>query len=88
MALKKQAEEVKDRLNTITVEGEAASGNIIVRANGNRKITDIQINEDWLKQAEKEEVEDLLLTAVNRALEKAESVSESEMRSLIPGLGF
>jgi hypothetical protein len=88
MALKKQAEEVKARLNTVTVEGDAAGGKIIVHANGNRKITHILIDENWMRNAEKQELEDLILTAINRALEKAEAVSESEMRSLMPGLGF
>lgn len=88
MALKKQAEDIKARLNTISVEGEAASGKILVYANGNRKITDIKIDQSWMQNAEKEELEELLLTAINRALEKAEAISEGEMRSLMPGLGF
>lgn len=87
MDLKKQADAVKERLNTVYVEGEAAGGKLIVNANGNRKITGIQIDSEWLKNAEQEEIEELLVVACNRALEKAEQVSESEMKSLLPGLG-
>jgi nucleoid-associated protein EbfC len=86
MAMKKQAEEIKERLNNITVEGEAEGGKIKVLSNGNKKITAVQIDADWIKNADKEEVEDLLLIACNRALDNAERLSESEMRGMLPGI--
>ena len=85
MAMKKQAEEIKERLNNISVEGEAEGGKIKVVSNGNRKITAVHIDAEWLKGAEKEEVEDLMVIACNRALDNAEKLSESEMRSMLPG---
>ena len=75
MAMKKQAEEIKERLNNITVEGEAEGGKIKVLSNGNKKITAVQIDADWIKNADKEEVEDLLVIACNRALDNAERLS-------------
>ena len=86
MAMKKQAEEIKERLNNITVEGEAEGGKIKVLSNGNKKITAVQIDVDWIKNADKEEVEDLLVIACNRALDNAERLSESEMRGMLPGI--
>lgn len=86
MAMKKQAEEIKERLNNITVEGDAEGGKIKIFSNGNRKITGVRIDPEWLKGAESEEVEDLIVTACNRALENAEKLSESEMRGMIPGI--
>jgi nucleoid-associated protein EbfC len=86
MAMKKQAEEIKERLNNITVEGEAEGGKIKVLSNGNKKITAVQIDADWIKNADKEEVEDLLVIACNRALDNAERLSESEMRGMLPGI--
>ena len=79
---KQKAEEVKKRLDDVTVTGQAASGKIAVSANGNRKILSIKINEAFLKEAETEELEDLLLTAVNRALEQAENINQTEMAAI------
>ncbi len=90
-AAKKMADDVKAKLETISVSGEAGNGSVIVVSNGNRKIQDVKISEDLLSQSNKEELQDLLVVACNRALEAAENVSESEMRammsSMMPGLG-
>jgi DNA-binding YbaB/EbfC family protein len=90
-AAKEMAESVKVKLETITVMGEAGSGKVKVSANGNRKIQGVQISDDLLNPENKEELEDLLTVAINRALATAENVSESEMRAMMstmmPGLG-
>lgn len=86
-----QMEEVKSKLNNISVVGEAENGNIKVVANGNRLLNSIEINEDFYKNASKEQIEDLVLTAANRALEQAERVEKSEMShaamGMLPGMG-
>jgi|LakMenE18May11ns_1017448.scaffolds.fasta_scaffold9278106_1 DNA-binding YbaB/EbfC family protein len=90
-AAKEMAETVKAKLETITVMGEAGSGKVRVSANGNRKIQGVQISDELLNPEHKEELEDLLTVAINRAMATAENVSESEMRammsSMMPGLG-
>ncbi len=86
---KQMAEGIKAKLDTITVSGEA--GGITVSATGNRKIKEVNIPENLLNSSAKEELQDMLCVAINRALESAENVSESEMRSMMgsmmPGLG-
>ena len=86
-----QMEEVKSKLNNISVTGEAENGNIKVVANGNRLLNSIEINEDFFKSASREQIEDLILTAANRALEQAERVEKSEMShdamGMLPGMG-
>lgn len=86
-----QMEEVKSKLNNISVTGEAENGNIKVVANGNRLLNSIEINEDFFKSASREQIEDLILTAANRALEQAERVEKSEMShaamGMLPGIG-
>jgi len=88
---KQKAEEVKKRLDGITVTGSAEGGKITVTATGNKAVRSIHIDEDFLKTADKEELEDLITIAVNRALEQAESIHQSEMAALsqqmLGGLG-
>ena len=91
LQVQQQAEEIKKRLDAITVNGEAEGGKIRVSATGNKQISTIQIDEDFLKEADKEELEELLVVAVNKALEQAENVNQSEMQALsqnmLGGLG-
>ena len=77
-----KAGEVKKRLDGITVSGSAEDGKITVTANGNKVIQSINIDEEFLKTADKEELEELLQVAVNKALVQAENMSQSEMAAL------
>ena len=86
-----KAEEVKKRLDTISVTGEAEGGVIRVIANGNKHVSDIIIDPEFLKSADKEELEELLVVAVNKAVQQAEQVSQTEMqavtRDMLGGMG-
>lgn len=77
-----KAGEVKKRLDAVTVHGVVEGGKITVTANGNKVVQSISIDPDFLKDADKEELEELLATAVNKAIEQAENVSQSEMAAL------
>jgi DNA-binding YbaB/EbfC family protein len=77
-----KAGEVKKRLDGITVSGDAEGGKIRVTANGNKVIQSVSIDEEFLKTADKDELEELLQVAVNKALVQAENVSQSEMAAL------
>ena len=82
MEAQQKAGEVKKRLDAITVTGTAESGKITVTANGNKVIQSVTIDEAFLKEADKEELEELMVIAVNKALEQAENVSQSEMAAM------
>lgn len=91
MAAQQKADEIKKRLDTISVFGEVEGGAIRVTATANKAITAIAIEDEFYKQADKEELEELLLTAVNKALAQADQVSAAEMQSatkdMLGGLG-
>ena len=91
MAAQKQAEEIKKRLDTVSVFGEVEGGAIRVTATANKAVTAIEIDEEFYKQADKEEIEELVLTAINKALAQADQVSATEMQaatqSMLGGLG-
>lgn len=80
-AAQQKAEEVKKRLDTISVFGEVENGAIKVTATANKAITGIAIDEEFFKNADKEELEELLQIAVNKALANAEEVSNTEMQA-------
>jgi DNA-binding protein YbaB len=86
----KQAE-MQQKLASISVEAEAGDGAVKVTANATRQITDIKISSD-LKFNDYEELEDLLLIAINRAITKAAEIEAAESQKMIsemlpPGFG-
>jgi nucleoid-associated protein EbfC len=83
--MQQKTEDAKRRLENITVTGEAPAGAVVVEMTGTRKVKNISLNVD-LKDIEKEELEDLLVIATNKALEAAENVWESEMKSVAMGI--
>ncbi|HWD90167.1 MAG TPA: YbaB/EbfC family nucleoid-associated protein [Mucilaginibacter sp.] len=88
---KQKAEELKKRLDGITVTGTAEGGLITVTATANKAVQSISIDEEFLKSADKEELEELIVVAINKALEQAENINQSEMaalsRDMLGGIG-
>ena len=74
-----KAGEIKNRLEAITVTGTAEGGKIAVTANGNKKIVAVNIAQDWFADADREQLEEVLAVAINKALEQADSLSQAEM---------
>jgi nucleoid-associated protein EbfC len=77
-----KAGEMKQRLDAISVSGSAEGGKITVVANGNKVVQSINIDEEFLKDADKEELEELLIVAINKAMEQADNVNQSEMAAM------
>ena len=90
MEMKKQMEAISKRLDTITVEGLAGSGERQVSATftANRAIRNIRISPALLQPESKEELEDLLVLASEKAIQQAQQVAETEARNLALGGGF
>lgn len=87
----KKIEETKKRLDSVFVDAESESGMVKVTANANMKITNISISDNLMQDADKEAIEDLIIVAVNKALEQAKSIQEIEMakaaQGAMPNLG-
>ena len=87
--MQEQANEIKKKLDKITVEAEAENGLVKVTATGNKKILSIDI--DPAVSDDKETIEDLVIVAVNRVLEKADEIASKETgdlaQDMFPGLG-
>jgi DNA-binding YbaB/EbfC family protein len=84
--------EGKQKLANVTVDGESGEGAVKVSVTGNREVKTISIDNQLLSPERKEELEDLLVIALNRALENAEKLWEEEMKGMagnvLGGMGF
>jgi nucleoid-associated protein EbfC len=79
-------QEGKQKLGDIIVDGEAGNGTVKVSVTGNREVKTISIDNLLLAPDKKEELEDLLITALNRALKNAEQAWEEEMKDVAGGM--
>lgn len=88
--LKKKMDEARNRLDTIQVSGYSGDQEVKVMMNGNRKVLSVDIADHLLFPEKKEEVQELLEIAINRALSEADKINETEMKAagkdLLPGL--
>lgn len=86
--MQEQANEIKKKLNNTVVEGEAENGLIKVKVTANKKILSIEISNDIID--DKEAIEDLVVVALNKALEKADEIAAKETgnmtKGMLPGL--
>ncbi|MFN8325281.1 YbaB/EbfC family nucleoid-associated protein [Flavobacterium sp.] len=84
-------EETKKRLDTVLVDEKSNDGLLQVTLTANRKIKAITIDESLLE--DKEQLEDYLILVLNKAIEKATNVNETELAAVakdgmpnIPGM--
>lgn len=83
--MQEQMEKIQQELGEKTVEG-SAQGVVTVVANGHKQIVSIQIKPEAVDPDDVEMLQDLVLTAVNDAIKKAEELSGKEMAKMTGGM--
>lgn len=85
---KMQAQMLKaqEELETKTVEGTAGGGVVTVTVNGHKKVLNIAIKPEAVDPEDVEMLQDLVITAVNDALAKAEELANQDMGKYTGGM--
>ena len=86
--LQKQMEEAQAKLAEETVTATAGGGAIKVVMTGDQKCQSVEISPDFLKDADPEMLQDLVLSAVNMALDQSRELQQKLMGPLAGGLPF
>ena len=88
---RKKVEETKKRLDTVLIDEQSGDDKLKVTLTANREIKSIDIDEALLQ--DKEELEDYLIITLNKAIQKATKVNETELAAVakdgmpnIPGM--
>lgn len=84
--LQKQQEELQHKLAETFVEADAGNGAVTVKAGCDLHIENIKIDPSKLDMTDLEQVEDLVLVAVNEALEAAKKKAAIETNQLLQGM--
>ncbi|HLP16817.1 MAG TPA: YbaB/EbfC family nucleoid-associated protein [Bacteroidota bacterium] len=77
---------VQEELEQKTVTAESGGGMVRVVANGKQKIVQIKIEREVINPDESDMLEDLIVAAVNKALDEAAALSRAEMAKATSGM--
>lgn len=81
--LREQMENVQKGLDKEIVEGSAGGGMVKARASGSQQILSVELTEAAVKE-DREMLQDLIVAAVNNALEKSKALTQQRVGSLLP----
>jgi DNA-binding YbaB/EbfC family protein len=79
---------VQEELGTKTVTGTAGGGMVEVAANGHQKVLSVTLKPEVVDPADVEMLQDLVLAAVNDAMDKARELASKEMGAVTAGIGL
>lgn len=78
--------EAQDNLQFITVTAESGAGLVKAKVNGQRKLISLEIDDSLLNKEDKEMISDLVVAAVNKAMDEAGEKAKDEMKRQTEGL--
>ena len=87
-AMQQKLEDETERINAMEFEGSASNGLVKVVVNGENKVQSVSIDPEILVPEDKEMIEDLLMIAVNDAIEKAENTKKERFGSMASAMGL
>ncbi|ABJ77390.1 MULTISPECIES: YbaB/EbfC family nucleoid-associated protein [Leptospira] len=87
-ALREKMEDVKKRIASIRVVGDAGAGMVTVTATGEGQIINVFINKQLFDSDDNKMLEDLVMAATNDALKKAKEATAYEFQAASGGLDF
>jgi nucleoid-associated protein EbfC len=93
MKMMRQVQQMQEKMNKVqveletdTVEGKAGGGAVRVVATGTQKVMSVTI--DPAAASDTEMLQDLVVAAVNEAMEKSKQLAASKMQAVASGLGL
>jgi DNA-binding YbaB/EbfC family protein len=88
---KEQAEVLKQKLAMQNFTGSSANGMVTIQCTGDKRFHSLDINDSIFKIRSREEVQTMILEAIERAAYQADETVRKEMAAImpnIPGLNF
>ncbi|MBW1829191.1 MAG: YbaB/EbfC family nucleoid-associated protein [Deltaproteobacteria bacterium] len=79
---------MQEELSEKTVEASAGGGMIIAVANGKQELVSIQIEQEVIDPDDAEMLQDLIMAAVNDALNRAKEMMNEEMGKVTQGMNI
>ncbi len=87
-ALQQKMMETQEALAAETVEATVGGGAVTVVMTGQQKVQSIKISPDALTGGDVEMLQDLMVAAVNEAIDKSQALAAEKMSAVTGGLGL
>jgi len=84
--LQADMEKVQNELGNKTVSAESGGGMVKAIANGKKELVSISVETEVMNSGDKEMLEDLIVAAVNKALEAAGKLAEDDLANVTKGV--
>ena len=86
--LQSKMAKMQEELSEKTVEASAGGGMIVAVANGRQELVSIQIEQEVIDPDDAEMLQDLIMAAVNDALNRAKEMLNEEMGKMTQGMNI
>lgn len=86
--MQRKLEEAQEELAKKEYTGQAGGGAVKATVTGAKVLTKLELDKDAVDPEDVETLEDMIVAAVNQALESADEDSQSQMGKLTGGLGL
>ena len=86
--LQSKMAKMQEELSEKTVEASAGGGMVVAVANGKQELVSIQIEKEVIDPDDAEMLHDLIMAAVNDALNRAKEMMNEEMGKLTQGMNI
>lgn len=84
--MQEKMQKIQDELADLQVEASSGGGMVTVVANGKQEILEVRIDKQVVDPEDVEMLEDLVVAAVNQAMEKAQELANNEMGKAAGGM--
>ena len=80
--------QVQNELANRTVTASVGGGMVSVSLNGKNELLSIQIDKEVINPEDQAMLQDLIVSAVNEGIKKAQDMAQSEMRKITGGINI
>lgn len=86
--MQKKMKKIQEELKTMEFEASSGGGAVRVKVNGDQEIKEVKINSEMVDAEDLEMLEDMVMVAVNDAINQAKEESQKKMASLTGGMNI
>ena len=86
--MQQKMSQVQNELAGRTVTASVGGGMVAVTLNGKNELLSVQIDREVINPEDREMLQDLIVSAVNEGLKKAQDMAQAEMRKITGGINI